>query len=151
MICFPTFRAIGPCVRAALLASIASIAACSSTLEPPDAGLRFSVSGATVENSLVPPATVVAVADGSVQATGYITTATPCYDISASHRIAADTLVVAIKATSSAAACAQVLATFKFVAFATNVPSTVTHVRVEQTGAVHGFAAVLADQSVSVP
>jgi hypothetical protein len=151
MICFPAFRAAGSCTRVALLASVISIAACSSTLEPPDASLHLSVSAAVAENSPVPPATVVAVAAGSVQATGYITTATPCYGISASHRIAADTLVVALKATSSASACAQVLATFKFVAVATGVPSTVTHVRVEQTGAVSGFAAVLADQPVSLP
>ena len=148
MRCLSRFPATDLRTRGVVFIAAVLMCACSSTTDPSNVALRFTSAQANVANQMAPPpATVVATA-GALQIMGYVTTQTPCYHIAASHQVVDTTLVVTLTATSSATACVQVLATFQFVAAATGVPSTVTHVRATQAGAVAGFPAVLVDQAV---
>lgn len=141
------------CRGLTVLLGAAATVACNSTAmtDPANPAVKLSVSPATVTSQESPPAATVAVAQSTVTVTGYLTTPYPCYDISATQQTSRGVLVLHLTASSNAPSCAAVLATFRFVATATQVPSSISRVRVEQVGAVAGFPAVLVDQTVALP
>lgn len=138
----------------AVVSAAATLLACQSTTAPTNPGsptVKLDISPATGTDSALSKTPAVTVAPGMVTVTGYLTTPYTCYDVAAAEQILDGTLVVRIAATKHAPSCAAALATFRYAATATPVPSTVNHLRVEQTGAVTGTPSVLVDQAIAVP
>lgn len=131
--------------------SVSAVFACGSTTEPVNPTVNLDVAPATGTNAQFPPAATVTVTQGTVAVTGYLTTPYTCYDVAATEQVSGSTLIVRVTASKHASSCAAALATFRFIATAKEVPSTISHVRVEQVGAVVGTPSVLLDQPITVP
>lgn len=139
------------CRSLAVALFAAATLACQSTTAPASPAVKLDISPATGTDPQSLQATAVIVTPATVTVNGYLTTPYTCYDVAATEQISAGTLVVRITASKQAPSCAAALATFRYVATATSVPSSVNHLRVEQTGAVAGTPSVLVDQTITVP
>lgn len=74
---------------------------------------------------------------------------TPCYSVRATDRIEGRELIITLVAMAPDVPCVQVIAVAQYTVTSLDVPMSVTHVRVEQTGFV-GSAPVLADTDIRV-
>lgn len=140
--------------RRALVLTALFLAGCQSATAPTGPGgptVKLEISPATGAGSQSSQGPTVAVTQATVTVTGYLTTPYTCYDVAAAEQISAGTLVVRITASKHSSTCAAALATFQYIATVTQVPSSVNHLRVEQTGAVVGTPSVLIDEAIAVP
>lgn len=83
----------------------------------------------------------------SVVFTAILTTGTPCYSVSATDRIEGRELIIKLVAKSRGVPCVQMTSVAQYTVTSLDVPITVTHVRVEQTGFV-GSSPVLIDMDI---
>lgn len=131
-----------------------AVMACSTTTDP--SGVVTSVTFKPVSSldPLVAPPVTVQATGSTVTITGLIGTPTPCYKLAASQEISGSTLVVHLAATpspQSSGGCIAAVASLQYVVKVRDLPPAITHLVVDQKGAVSGFPAVLADQDIALP
>jgi hypothetical protein len=150
-LCFPAGRA--RLLASSLLAPLLALAlGCSGSTEPNRPAPTLSVTKANMVFPETPPAPpappVIMTSSSSVTVSGTFVTATPCYSLSASDRIDGRTLIIRLVATTPSLPCMSGLGFFQYTVTSLNVPASVTHLRLEQTGAISSWPAVLADEDI---
>ncbi len=135
---------------------LVAAAACSGGLTGPSRPApKLTFAAAYAPNPFSPPpATVQTPTRTSVSVSGTIATPTPCYRITATDQINDTTLIIQLDAfstTSSGESCASVIGSFDFTVLSQDVPVTISHLRVEQTGAASGFPKVILDTDITRP
>jgi hypothetical protein len=147
-LCFPAGRA--RLLASSLLAPLLALAlGCSGSTEPNRPAPTLSVTNAYMVYPETPPAPpLITASTSSVSVSGTFVTATPCYSLSASDRIDGRTLIIRLVATTPSLPCMSGLGYFQYTVTSLNVPASVTHLRLEQTGAISSWPAVLVDEDI---
>lgn len=127
-----------------LLALCAGCSASATGLGRPAPTVSVS---AAVPPSLPFPPPSVASTTSSVVFAAVLTKPTPCYSVRATDRIEGRELIITLVAMAPDVSCVQVTAVAQYTVTSLDVPMTVTHVRVDQTGFV-GSDPVLVDTDI---